>query len=87
LVKIRLHGKTTLFKFKILLIVILKYKLQSQQVDGTQKGIEYVFEEKLKGERVCFCMIKDFVKKRFVLKDKNFKRGIRSNHQKVQNVV
>jgi F0F1-type ATP synthase delta subunit len=34
--------------------VILKYKLQSQQVERISKGIEYVFGKKVKGRKSAF---------------------------------
>jgi hypothetical protein len=52
------------------------------------EGIEHVFGEKLKGERECFWIRKDFVKKG--LSQGLFqiwKRRIRTSHQKVQNII
>jgi hypothetical protein len=52
--KIRLIEKTILFKFKILIKVILKYKLQSEQVKRIKIDIECIFWEKVKGKKECF---------------------------------
>jgi hypothetical protein len=46
--------KTVLFKFKILIKVNLKYKLQSKPLESIQIGIEYIFE-KLKEKEMAFC--------------------------------
>jgi hypothetical protein len=58
-----LIAKTILFKFKILIKVSLKYKLQSEQVVRIWIDIECLFWEKVKGKKECFQMRKDFVKK------------------------
>jgi hypothetical protein len=56
-----------LFKFKILIKVILKYKLQTQQVKRIQKGVELCVWEKVRGRKSTFAWEK-ILKERFVLK-------------------
>jgi hypothetical protein len=62
---ISLIGKIILFKFKILIKVILKYKLQSQQVKRIQKVVVW---GKVKGKKRVLLNEKGFCKETFVLR-------------------
>jgi hypothetical protein len=51
---IRIIKKPILFKFKMLMKVIFKYKSQNQHIEKIQIGTEYVFVKKLKGKKNAF---------------------------------